>query len=82
MEWTPRKYFRCGYQYHLIAKFPKPTKDNDKQQKKVHFNEKGNHACNNGKNNSNQNIYSSIARMSVNDEYTSGSFGDSLQLTN
>ena len=36
----------------------------------------------NGKNNSDQKIYASIARMASNDECPSGSFGDNLQLTN
>ena len=44
------------------------------------MNKKGNHACNNGKNNSDQRIYASIARMSGNDECPNGNFGDSLQL--
>ena len=33
----------------MIAKFPKPPKDNEKWRKQVRFNEKGNRACNNGK---------------------------------
>ena len=47
-ERPPRKCFRCGSEDHLIAKFPKPPKDNEKRQKKVIFNEKGNPACNKG----------------------------------
>ena len=78
IERTRRKCFRCGSKYHLIAIFPKPPKDNQKQLKKVCFNEKGNCACNNGKDNSDQNIYAYIARMSVNDECPNGDFGDSL----
>ena len=46
---TPRKCFRCGSEDHMIEHFPKPPKDNDKRQKKVLFNEKGNRACDNGK---------------------------------
>ena len=34
------------------------------------------------KNNSDQNIYASMARMPSNDECTSGNFSDSSQLTN
>ena len=30
-ERMPQKCFRCGSEYNLIAKFPKPPKDNDKQ---------------------------------------------------
>ena len=32
-EQIPLKYFRCGSQDHLISKFPKPPKDNDKHKK-------------------------------------------------
>ena len=46
------------------------------------FNEKGNHACDNSKNNSDQKIYAYIARMYGNDEFPSGNFGESLQLAN
>ena len=34
------------------------------------------------KNNSDKNIYASMAHMSGNDEFPSGNFGDSSQLTN
>ena len=67
-ECMPRKCFRCGYEDHLISKFPKPPKKNDKGQNKVRFNEKGNRACDNGENNSDQKIYASIACTSGNDE--------------
>ena len=46
------------------------------------MNEKGNSACDNDKNNSDQNIYASMARMSDNDEYPSENFGDSSKFTN
>ena len=59
MERMPQKLFRCGYEYHMIAKCPK----------KVCCNEKGNYACENGKNNSDCEIYASMARMSSNDEW-------------
>ena len=81
-ERTPRKCLRCGSVYHLIAKCPKTQKENEKWRKQVYFNEKGNHTCNNSKNNSDQKIYASIARMSGNCECTSEKFGDSSQLTN
>ena len=77
-ECTPRKCFRCGYEDHLIAKCPKAQKHNDKWRKKVCFYDKGNCACNNGRNNSDQKIYAYMARMSGNDEYPS----DSSQWTN
>ena len=82
MERTPQKCFRCGPEDHTIAKIPKPPKDNEKRRKQVRFNEKGNHACDNGKNNSDQKIYASMAHMSGNDECSSKFFGDSSQLTN
>ena len=81
-ERTPKKCFRCGSEYHLIAKCPKPPRDNEKRQKQVCLNEKGNRACNNSKTNSDQKIHASIARMSGNDKCPSGNFGDSSQLTN
>ena len=64
----PRKYFRCGYKDHMIAKCPKPPKDNKKRRRQVRFNEKGNRACDNGKNNNDHKIYASMAQMSSNDE--------------
>ena len=66
----------------MIKICPNPPKDNKKQQNKVRFNGKGDRACNNSKNNSDQNIYASMARMSRNDECSSQNFGDSSQLTN
>ena len=82
MERTFRKFFRCGSEDHLISKCPKPPKDNQKRRKQVRLNEKGNCACDNGKNKSDQKIYASMARIFGNDECPSGSFGDSSQLTN
>ena len=81
-ERTPRKFYRRGYEYHLIAKCPKPPKDNKKRRKQVRFNEKGNRACNNVKNNSDQKIYASMTRVYGNNECLSENFGGSLQLTN
>ena len=43
-ELTPPKCFRYGPEYQLIAKCPKPSKDNKKQQKQVCFSEKDNHS--------------------------------------
>ena len=79
---TPQKCFRCGSEDPLIAKCPKPPKENDKRRKQVYFNEKFNRACNNGKNNSDQKIYASMARMSGNEKCPCEIFGDSSQLTN
>ena len=66
----------------MIAKCPKPPKYNEKRQKQVRLNEKGNCACNKGENNSDQKIYEFMARMSGNDKYPSRNLGDSSQLTN
>ena len=51
LERPPQKCFRCGSEYHMIAKYPK----------QVCFNEKGNFACDNGENNSYCEIYASMA---------------------
>ena len=50
--------------------------------KQVRFNKKGNRACNNVKNNSEQKIYTSMALMSGNDECPREKIGDSSQMTN
>ena len=81
-EYTPQKCFRCDSEDHLHENFPRPQKDNKKQQKQVLLKEKGNRACDNGKNNRDQKIYASMARMSGNDECPRENFGDSSQLTN
>ena len=81
-ERTPRKCFRCGCEDHLIAKFPKTKKENEKRRKQVCFNDKGNRACGNNKNDSNQEIYASMARMSGNDKCISGNFCESSQFIN
>ena len=82
MERPPRKCFRCGSEDHMIAKYPKPSKDNKKQRKQLRFNENFNRACDNGKNNYDHKIYASMARMSSNDKRSSDKYFDSLQLTN
>ena len=81
-EHGPQKCFICGSKDHLIAKFTKPPKDNEKRRKIVYLNEKGNCVYNNGKNSNNQKIYASMERIYDNNECSSRSFGDSLQLTN
>ena len=81
-ELPPRKCLRCGSEDHMIAKCPKPPKDNKKRRKQVHFNEKGNRACDNGKNKNDHKIYASMARMYSHDKRKSLKYGDSLQLTN
>ena len=66
---------RCVSEDHLIAKCP--NNNNEKWQKQVRLYEKVNPACDNGKNNSDQKIYASMARISGNGKYPSGTFGDS-----
>ena len=66
----------------MIAKCPKPPKDNKKWRRQVRFNEKVNCACDNGKDNDDHKIYASMARMSSNDERKSVKYGESSQLTN
>ena len=66
----------------MIKKCPKPPKDNEKQRKSVRFNEKGNHACDNGEDDNDHKIYASMAQMSSDDERKSGEYGDSWQLNN
>ena len=68
-ERPPRICFRCGSEFHMIAKCPKTPKNNEKRQRQVHFIEKGNRACDNGKNNDDQKIYACTAQMSSYDEY-------------
>ena len=77
-----RKQFRCESEDHIIAKCPKPPKDNEKRQIQVCLKEKDNPECDNGKHNSDQIMHAYIARMSVNDECPGGNFGDSSQWTN
>ena len=85
-EHTPRKCFRYGSEDHLIAKFLKPPKDNNKQQNQVCFSERANRSsqkeCDNRKNSNVQNIYASMERMSNNYECLSRDFGESSQRTN
>ena len=82
IERTPQKCSRCGSEDQLIAKCSNIPKENEKWRKQVRFNEKGNLACDNNKNNSEQKIYAYMAHMSVVDECPSGKFGDISQLTN
>ena len=60
----------------------KITLSQNVRRRQVHFNEKGNCACDNGKNDDNHKIYASMAQMSSNDERKSVKYGDSSQLTN
>ena len=82
----PSKCFRCVSEYHLVAKFLNPPKENYKCKKQVCFNEKGNRAsqkeCKNGENNNDQKIYASMARMSDNNEFPCRNSADNSQLTN
>ena len=66
----------------MIAKCPKPPKDNEKRRKQVRFNENVNRACDNGKDNDDHKIYASVSRMYSDDERKSVKYGDISQLTN
>ena len=61
----------------MIAKCTKPPKDSDKWSKSVCFDEKGNRACDNGKDDNDHKIYASMARMSSDDERKRKEYGDS-----
>ena len=76
-ERTPWKCFRFVSEYHLIAKCPNPPKGSEKRRNQLRFNEKGNRAYDNGKDNSDQKIYAYMECMYGNNECPSGSFGDS-----
>ena len=82
MERLPRKCFKCGSEDHMVAKFPKLTKDNEKRRKQVRLDEKVNRVRDNSKNNNDHKIYASMARMSSNDKRSSEKYGESSQLTN
>ena len=82
LERPPCKCFRCGSEDQMIAKCPKPPKDNEKRRNQVRSNEKVNLACDNGEDNDDHKIYSYMARMSSDDEHKSVKYGDSSQLTN
>ena len=66
----------------MIAKRPKPPKDNEKRRKQIRFNEKGNRACDNSYDDNDNKIYASMARMSSYDKRKSVKYGYSSQLTN
>ena len=66
----------------MIAKCTNPPKDNEKRRKQVNFNENINPACNNGEDDNDHKIYTSIAQMSSDDARKSGENGDILQLAN
>ena len=66
----------------MIAKCPKPPKDNEKRLNQVRFNEKGNIACDNDENDNEHNIYASMERMSNDDKCENKDCDNSSQLTN
>ena len=65
---STRKWFRCGSENHLIAKFPKPPKDSEKRRKSDKSKEKGNSAKDNSDDDNDLKVYASMARMSNDDE--------------
>ena len=77
-----RKCFRCGSEYHLIAKCPKPPKDSEKRRKSDKYKEKGNRTCDNSDDEKELKVYASMARMSNDDKRENKDYGDSSQLTN
>ena len=72
-----RKCFGCGSEDNMIAKFPKPPRDNEKRRKSERSKEKGNRACNNRKDDNDHKIYASMERMSSDDKHESKDYGDS-----
>ena len=72
----------CGSEDHLIAKFPKPSKEGKNKRKKVSFNEKGNSAKDNSDNDDDLKVYTSMAHMSNDDVSENKDYGNSSQLTN
>ena len=60
-ECPPQKCFRCGSEYHMIAKCPRLPKYNEKRRKQVRFNEISNRACDNGEDKDYHKIYPSMA---------------------
>ena len=81
-ERPARKFYRCGSEDHLIAKFPKPPKDSEKIRKSGKCKEKVNRACDNSDDDNDLKVYASMARMSSYDKRENKDYGDSLQLTN
>ena len=82
-ECTYHKCFRCGSVDHLIAKCLEPPRDTEIWRNQFRFNDRVNCAsqkeCENGRDDTNQYIYSFMARMSGNDRMFSRDFGESLQ---
>ena len=64
----------------MIAKCPNPPNDNEKRRTQVRFNEKGNRACDNGDDDDDQKIYTSMSQMASDNEQKSVKYGDSSQL--
>ena len=63
-----RKCFRCGSEYHIIAKCPKPPKYSEKICKSDKSKGKGNCTCNNSDDDDELKVYASMARMSNDDK--------------
>ena len=76
------KFFRCGSEDHLIAKFPKPPKDSDKRRKSDKSKEKGNSAKDNSDDDDELKVYASMAQMSNDNVSENKDYGNSSQLTN
>ena len=76
------KCSRCGSEYHMIAKYPKPPKDSEKRRKSEKSKEKGNRACDNSDDENDLKVYASMPPMSSDNKRESKDYGDSYQLTN
>ena len=77
-----RKCYRCGFEDHMIAKFPKPPKDSEKRRKSEKSKEKGNRECDNSDDDNDLKVYAPMARMSSDDNRENKYYGGSSQLVN
>ena len=78
-QWTehpPCKCFRCRSIDHIVAKLPKPPKDDDKRWNNARFNERGNHALqkesDDGDDDNDEKIYEYMVPMSGNENFVVG----------
>ena len=76
------KCFRCGSEYHLIAKYPKSPKYSEKRRNSDKSKEKGNREKDSSDDDDDLKVYTSMAQMSNDDKRENKDYGDSSQLTN
>ena len=60
----------------MIAKFPKPSKDNEKRRNSEKYKEKGNCECDNSDDDDDLKVYASMARMSSDDKPKNKDYGN------